>query len=90
MKGYVQYLNCHRLSDELLFTCLLTCEFYHDPYPINQKQGIRYQKRRFYFAMPKKNPTYCRKVSVAYILTDHLLESHLYEYSFITYEWMVL
>lgn len=63
-------LNCHRLTDELLFTCLLTCEFYYDPNPINQKQGFRYQKRRFYFAMPKKTPTYCRKVSVAYILTD--------------------
>lgn len=47
-------LNCHRLTDELLFTCLLACEFYYDPNPINQKQGFRYQKRRFYFAMPKK------------------------------------
>lgn len=47
-------LNCHRLTDELLFTCLLTYEFYYDPNPINQKQGLRYQKRRFYFAMPKK------------------------------------
>lgn len=55
---YIQYWHVNeRLCTRWItvYTCLLACEFYYDPNPINQKQGFRYQKRRFYFAMPK-NP----------------------------------